>query len=184
METEVMKRTVRFSILGSFIVFLLGCEGSNIEYSYPRTGPGGIPTYEKHQSIFGSDGITLFQNDGGLSERNEGSAGIGVNSFLWRAALDTIAFMPLVSADPFGGVIITDWYAPPGSEGERFKINLFILGKALRSDGVRAKLFKQVRASNESWIDSSTSSDLDRELEDSILTRARQLRISSAPQVK
>ena len=179
-----MKQILRLSMLGCFGLLLFGCEGADIEYNYPRTGPGGIPTYEKHQSIFGSDGLTLFQNDGSLFQQNDQNTGIGVNSFLWRASLDTIAFMPLVSADPFGGVIITDWFGPSESIGERYKINVFILGKALRSDGVRAKVFKQKRGLNGDWIDSTTDEQLDRDLEDSILTRARQLRINSAPKAK
>ncbi len=44
--------------------------------------------------------------------------GIGVNSFLWPASLDTISFMPVNSANPFGGVIITDWHAPPETPGD------------------------------------------------------------------
>ncbi len=179
-----MKQILRLSMKGCFGLLLFGCEGADIEYNYPRTGPGGVPTYEKHESIFGSDGLTLFQNDGSLFQQNDQNTGIGVNSFLWRASLDTIAFMPLVSADPFGGVIITDWFGPPESKGERYKINVFILGKALRSDGVRAKVFRQKRDINGDWIDSATDEQLDRDLEDSILTRARQLRINSIPKAK
>jgi len=107
-----------------------------------------------------------------------------VNSFLWRASLDTVSFLPLRSADPFGGVIITDWYAPPDAAQERFKVNIFILDRALRSDGVRARVFKQQRRSDGGWDDARADDQLDRQLEDAILTRARELRIQILPQAK
>lgn len=160
------------------MVFLTGCSGADIEYEYPRSGPGGRPTYEKEEKIFGEDGFSLLGNNGGEQQASVGS-GIAVNSFLWRASLDTISFMPLASADPFGGVIITDWFSPPETPSERFKINIFILDRALRSDGVRAKVFKQNLTASGQWRDLSTEEKLDRDLEDAILTRARQLRIGS-----
>ena len=85
--------------------------------------------------------------------------------------------MPLASADPFGGVILTDWYSPPESENERFKINVFILSRELRSDGIRVRTFKQV-LKNGKWIDSDVTGETARQLEDTILTRARQLRVA------
>ena len=87
--------------------------------------------------------------------------------------------MPLSSADPFGGVIITDWYAPPETNGERFKVNLFILGRDLRADGVRARVFRQIADGNGSWNDATVQSQTSIDLENAILTRARQLRIAS-----
>lgn len=101
------------ALSGSFI--LSACGGPDVEYNYPRRGAGGVPTYEKEKAgIFGEGGLTIFNSEGDSSNKDGGgSSGIGVNSFLWRASLDTVAFMPLVSADPFGGVILTDWYGPP-----------------------------------------------------------------------
>jgi len=82
--------------------------------------------------------------------------GLGVNAYLWRGALDTLSFMPLQSADPFGGVIITDWYTPPASNGERFKATAYVLGRELRSDGVRVTIFRQV-LQNGQWVDAPVS---------------------------
>jgi hypothetical protein len=106
-----------------------------------------------------------------------GGTGIGVNAYLWRASLDTISFMPVASADPFGGVIITDWYSPPDSPEERFKINLYILGTELRADGLRASVFRQVKRNGE-WIDADVDSKTATELENAVLTRARELRVA------
>ena len=89
--------------------------------------------------------------------------------------------MPLSSADPFGGVIITEWYTPPESPKERFKLTVYILDTRLRADGVKVALFRQERGIDE-WEDSEASDVARTELEDAILTRARELRISSTVQ--
>tara|TARA_A100000164_G_scaffold229786_1_gene203849 strand:- start:24 stop:584 length:561 start_codon:yes stop_codon:yes gene_type:complete len=178
--THTTLKLLSIALSSSFI--LSACGGPDVEYNYPRRGAGGVPTYEKEKTgIFGEGGLTIFNSEGSSSDRNSGgSSGIGVNSFLWRASLDTVAFMPLISADPFGGVILTDWYGPPDSVNERYKITLFILGTTLRSDGVRAQVFKQKRSTGKGWKDASPDETLDRDLENAILTRARQLRITSA----
>ena len=151
-------------------------------------GLGGEATYrdetaEKYEetggSLLGNDRIGI-NNDGDRPDASGGDAGIGVNSYLWRASLDTVSFMPLASADPFGGVIITDWYSPPQSTNERFKINVYILGRDLRADGVRAAVFRQLRdPQSGSWIDATIEQQTPTDIENAILTRARQLRIAS-----
>lgn len=105
---------------------------------------------------------------------------IGVNSFLWRASLDTLSFMPLASVDPFGGVIITDWYTSPESPAERFKMNVYILDRRLRADGVKVAVFRQVRNAQSSWVDAAADPETAIKLENAILTRARQLKIDTA----
>jgi len=137
----------------------------------PKTDSNGQDQFSLMGALFGSANSS---NQGAA-----GQAGVGVNSFLWRASLDTVSFMPLASADPFGGVIITDWYSPPDQPAERFKVNVFILGRELRADGVRASVFHQKRDSAGQWseapVDTSTATDI----ENAILTRARQLRLST-----
>ena len=126
-------------------------------------------------SIFGDRGIVI----GGRDEPNDGSSGtsgMGVNAFLWRASLDTVAFMPLASADPFGGVIITDWYSPPESPSERFKVNVFILDRTLRADGVKVSVFRQVTGRSGGWSEAPADAKMATDLENTILTRARQIR--------
>ena len=104
---------------------------------------------------------------------------IGVNGYLWRATLDTLAFMPLVSADPYGGVIITDWYANPETPAERFKATVYILDTRLRADGLNVTVFKQARDAGGGWADAPVSAQTETEIENAILTRARQLRLSN-----
>jgi Domain of unknown function (DUF3576) len=103
---------------------------------------------------------------------------IGVNAWLWRASLDTLAFMPLVSADPYGGVIITDWYVNPEKPGERFKATVYILDSRLRADGLNVTVFKQVSGAA-GWVNTPTNPQTSTDIENAILTRARQLRLSS-----
>ena len=105
---------------------------------------------------------------------------IGVNSYLWRAAIDTVSFAPLLQANPNSGVIITDWYSPPEAPDSRFKANVFILDRQLRADGIKVTLFQQKRDANGGWVDAEVNRKTATDLEDAILTRARQLRIASA----
>ena len=117
---------------------------------------------------------------GGIDrEETSRGSGIGVNSFLWRASLDTLSFLPLAQADPFGGVIITDWYAPPESPSERFKVTVYILDTDLRSDGLRVAVFRQLRDSRSVWADSPVDERTAADLENAILSRAREMRIAS-----
>lgn len=124
--------------------------------------------------LTGDDGFVL--GGGKNDDTSISGSPIGVNSYLWRATLDTFSFMPLASADPFGGTIITDWYEDPKAPGERFKINALILDKTLRADGVKITVFKQ-KMDKGSWRDQKVDEKLARSLEDTILTRARELRV-------
>ena len=105
--------------------------------------------------------------------------GIGVNAYLWQASLQTLAFMPLASADPFGGVIITDWYTNPEAPNERFKVTVYILDTRLRADGLTVQVFKQLKGADGAWADASASNQTQVDFENAILTKARQLRLSN-----
>jgi len=100
---------------------------------------------------------------------------IGVNSYLWRAAVDTLSFAPLVTADSNGGVIVTDWYANPNSPGERVKLTVSIIDQDLRADALRVAASRQVNQ-NGVWVDAPVAAATVQKLEDIILTRARDLR--------
>ena len=100
---------------------------------------------------------------------------IGVNSYLWRAAVDTVSFAPLLQANANSGVIITDWYANPNTPNERFKFTVTILDKDLRADAVRVAALRQVNTSG-AWVEAPVQAATVQKLEDIILTRARDLR--------
>lgn len=136
-------------------------------------------TQQSGGSVFGPGGIF-----GSKDEKRKGidEPGVAVNAYLWRASLDTLSFMPLASADPFGGTIITDWYTLPESPDERFKINIRILGRALRADGVRASVFRQEKDATGGWVDAVVAEETATNLENAILVRARQMRIAQLGQ--
>lgn len=116
---------------------------------------------------------------GGSSRAAAAQPGIGVNAFLWRATLDTLAFMPLASADPYGGVIVTDWYVNPEKPDERFKATVYILDTRLRADGLNVTVNKQLRGPGGNWVDQASAAQTETDLENAILTKARQLRLSN-----
>ena len=120
-------------------------------------------------------GVTVGGGGGGGGRRD---AGIGVNSYLWRASLDTLNFMPLASADPFGGVIITDWYSAPTTPNERFKATVYILDTRLRADALNVSIFRQTN-NNGAWADATVDPDTEVQIENAILSRARELRLSN-----
>ena len=124
-------------------------------------------------------GCGMLRRTGTAGASRAAAPAIGVNSYLWRATLDTLAFMPLASADPYGGVVITDWYANPEKPDERFKATVYILDTRLRADGLNVTVFKQSRDASGAWIDAPLAGQTDTDIENAILTRARQLRLSN-----
>jgi len=139
------------------VLILAGCGSSNDGAREMDTGTSAIAS--------GSTRVTL-----------------GVNSYLWHASLDTLSFLPLVSADPFGGVIISEWYVAPTSPNERLKVTVYIMDRSLRADGLKVVVFRQTRNGNV-WQDAQASPDTAHKLEDSILTRARELRLATLGQI-
>ncbi len=145
-------------------------------YSPQNIGPGS----NVQGSLLGPQGLSL--NVLGNNRTAGGGAGagatLGVNAYLWRGALDTLSFMPLASADPFGGVIITDWWEPPQAPGERFKADCYILGRELSAGALRVAIFRQV-LTNGQWADAAVSPGTVSDIENRILDRARTLRSES-----
>lgn len=170
---------VRFATIAMGLGLLAGLQGCGSSRPNP-TAPNYIFVPGPDMgSIGGEDGGIIFGTDrnrrgGGGGPAGPGT-GIGVNAYLWRGALDTLGFMPLSSADPFGGVIITDWYTPQSSPNERFKATAYILSRDLRSDGVKVTIFRQV-LQNGHWVDAPVSPVTVSEIENKVLDRARRLR--------
>jgi hypothetical protein len=151
---------VRGAIVGAGLLALAACSGS---------GTNTLQTQE-------SGGFNPFKHG---SSASKDAPSIGVNGYLWRATLDTLSFMPLSSADPYGGVIITDWYTNPEKPDERFKCTVYILDSRLRADGLNVAVFKQNRDAQGAWIDAPAAGQTETDIENAILTRARQLRLSN-----
>jgi hypothetical protein len=137
------------------LVLLAGCGGRN---------PDSLAAPRNH----------LMDVDRGATGGDDQLRG-GVDAYLWRGALDTLSFMPFASADAVGGVILTDWYQPPSSKDERFKIVCYVLDRRLRSDALRVSVFRQVKQDGD-WVDTPPAANTVSDITSRILARARQLR--------
>ena len=162
--------------------FIRGASVLAIASSILITGCSMLPKRESagsRERVFASqeEGGGLFGFGRKRSSGPDTEAGIGVNSYLWRASLDTLSFMPLASADPWGGIIITDWYTNPEKPDERFKATIYILDTRLRADALNVAIFKQVNAGG-GWVDSAVTAQTETDIENAILTKARQLRLA------
>ena len=154
----------------------------------PATGPATAPTPFGHPfSRIALVGVLALALSGCVHHRKQHVAAalapsnittIGVNSYLWRASLDALSFMPLVQTDSAGGVIVTDWYANPSNPGERMKITVTILDRDLRSDALRVAASRQISQGG-LWVDAPVQAATVQRLEDVILTKARDLRRSA-----
>ena len=155
---------------------LAACSGKvDIDRTYPEKNSAGNGS--EIGSILGSDGFSLFDKQDEQTQTPKLADGAGVNSFLWRAALDTLSFIPLQSTDVRGGVIVTDWYSTLEAPNERIKVTVYILASNLRADALTVSSFKQ-RLQNGNWISLPQNEAMNRRLEDVILIKARELRIS------
>ena len=132
--------------------------------------------------LFGKGGISLGGIMGGNNQEQNMSAGmvaVSVNPFLWRAALETVDFMPLSSADQIGGTIITDWYSTSGNEKERCKLNIFITGVNLKTENLRVVSFCQ-EFRNPTWVNKKTEKENNIKIENAILNKAKKLKLQSS----
>jgi hypothetical protein len=171
LERATMRRTaVGLAIVLSATVAVGGLSGC-ASRSRVQTGP---QVYSQQQQRHGFLGLGRK----GPAANPDGDGSLGVNGYLWRAALDTMSFMPLQSADPYGGLIITEWYSLPEKADERFKATVYILDTRLRADGLNVALQRQTRAADGSWRDAVVSPQTETDLENAILTKARQLRVN------
>ena len=154
------------------IIFLLGlfsCASEN-QVAKNKEGPGSFITGKSEQ------GISLSAL-AGMSDKNSG-VGLPINALLWRASLDILSTIPLDDVDTFGGTIVTEWYQLNEASNERIKMTAFVLDRELRADGIRVIVYVQKRIGN-SWQDSGTDSEMSKQIEELILTRAREIRASS-----
>ncbi|MSP29861.1 MAG: DUF3576 domain-containing protein [Acetobacteraceae bacterium] len=173
-----MQTSTRLTMVSLLLPLVLAACGPS---RYVQEDEYNDSRYARGGNLFGDTGLVFGvggkDGTGGTGGTNDGGA-LGVNAYLWRGALDTLSFMPLASADPFGGVIITDWYEPPTAAGERFKATAYILGRQLRADGVRVTIFRQILQGGR-WIDAPISQATIGEIENKVLSRARELRVQT-----
>jgi len=156
---------MRFALLIALLLGLAACSGGQTPPA-KETGPGSILTGKAEQGLSLTDLAGIGGGD---------SSGLPINALLWRASLDIIATIPLDDVDTFGGTIVTEWYQLSASADERIKLAIFVLDRELRSDGIRVVVYVQNKSGN-IWQDSGTDADLGKQIEELILTRAREIR--------
>ncbi|HEU0221857.1 MAG TPA: DUF3576 domain-containing protein [Paracoccaceae bacterium] len=171
---SVTSRAVTVTALLAVLAGVAACSGEpgeptiNTRRELARRGLG--------DDSIGTDGSSVRELF--VSENEPGTGqNLRVNKYLWRGALDTLSFLPLASTDPFSGVIVTDWGTTNASPDERFKVSVFISNERLTSDTLRVAVFREVR-NDTGWVSAPVQAEVPRQIEDSILTRARQLRIA------
>ena len=138
-----------------------------MEYAENKMASGG--------GLFGKKGVDLLNQD-----KQTASIGVGmpINPYLWKASLETISFMPLSSADPFAGLIITDWYSQ-NNTNERCKLNIFIRGVELKTSNLKVNSFCQTLSDTNNWIGDETDIDINAQIENAILNKAKKLKLST-----
>ncbi len=166
------KMTGRAGLMLLGALALAGCESSGSTRAYTGTprNPGGPVATEAYRP--GGPRSDFVQG----SDTAQRAASVQVNRFAWRAALDTISFMPLASSDPYGGAIATDWYASRANPNERLRVNILVGGPELRSDSVRVTVFRQERRGGRGdWANVTVDPSVAQNLESVIIQRAREI---------
>lgn len=182
-----MKSAVKTIIASAGALFLVtACSG---DYGAKEdTASGNGPASQREEdSLFGNEGLSLSSVSSGSifsgsSDDQQGGGALPVNKFLWQASLDTLAFLPLSSTDPFTGVIATDWGSTPDAPGERFKVTSYILSPTLAASSLKVAVFREERNEDGLWVPAAVNPETALKIEDAILTRARQIRIASLEQ--
>lgn len=149
---------------------------SSIKTTAPEVNPTDMP---KGPGLFSGESGNILSAFKKNAQGAETGGNIGVNIFLWRASLENLSFMPIKTADSNGGVIATDWYTSPDKPHEKVRANVLILGKKLQASALQVTLFKQIQDAKGNWADAPTNAATARALEDTILTKARALRVQS-----
>ncbi len=186
----MIKKCILFCLL---CVYLNACSGIDIEEPQPYVTEQGDRIRQQNGTIHGNqEGFVLYstrleETTGSRETTDDTNNGDPVasidptgtvNPYLWQASLESLDFMPLAQADLSGGVIITDWYAPQETPEERFKVTVYILDPALRADAFKVTVFRQID-SVKGWVDASVDKGTAVGLEENILTRARELRLTT-----
>lgn len=161
----------KLSLIIMLLATVVACSGNTEKGSYPKS-----PEEREQERIGRLTGEGLMM---GKKRRSQATESINVNSYIWRASLDKIYFMPIVSADPFGGTIITDWYKASADAREQFKVSIVIIGNELRSDAVKVSVYKKKLLSNGKWSEQEFDHKVATEIEEAILLRAREIKIGN-----
>lgn len=151
---------------------------NSFAYKKPDLGKGNKSSRERREDKTRGHLLNepLFST-ASSNKRNE-TSGIGVNTYLWKASMEILSFLPKKTVDPFGGNIITEWYSFPEAPNERLKIEVIIVGRTLSSEGVKVSIFREKKTSKGDWITAAVDSDTPLKFEETILSRAREIKVA------
>ena len=178
-----MGRMTSFAIRSACMALLLATAGCGDDRFSQNTSPAstdlGDPNSFESRRARGGSVLDIFglQASVGPDRQRDPMGTTNVNRFLWRASLDTLSFLPIASTDPFTGVIATDWGTVTETDTERFRVTAFVTSAELTPESVRVAVYREVRQPNGAWVSAPVAAETPRQIEDSILLRARQLRV-------
>lgn len=172
-----MKNTYKRRFFLSIICSLLFIQNYALAVNEDYPEVEAISKMEEMGSIVGEEGLVF--RPGRIKNESTKTQEIKINSYLWKASIETLSNTPLASVDSYGGVIITDWHSPNNKPNFRFKISVFIKDNVISPDAVEVKIFEQI-LKNDNWVNTTNSPNLALSLEDKILRRARELYIGEA----
>ena len=174
---------IRIPIGLAVAILVTACDGRDYSAKKdvgPKSGPAN--RYDPDgESVFGEGGFTFGKLAGGElfgNEKEAAGSATAVNKYLWQASLDTLSFLPLASTDPYTGVIATEWSATETAPDERFKVTVYLTSPELAATSVNVAVYRQVRNNSGSWIQTAVDPATPGQLEEAILTRARQIRVT------
>lgn len=174
LQKKLKNNTALFSL-----VILAGCAGAKPLEKLPE-GREQVRK-ENFGQLFGSEALVFGKSNPSYSLEG-GAMGMSANPYIWRAALETVSFMPLASADSVGGVIVTDWYSSATSKSERLKLTIYITDRQLRADAIKVTIHKEALRDG-AWVAATSDPATARQLEDIILSKARDLKIQKTKTV-
>lgn len=163
-------------------ILLMGCSQDTSSLPELETPVGREQSRRSaNGKVFGTDFFLFGSPKHNHSSTAKATLSPTVNTFLWQASLDVLSFAPLAAADSKGGVIVSDWYTAPNTPNERIKVTIYISSQQLRADALKVTIHKQIRGKTD-WVNATTDTSVATEIEDLILSRARQLRVKSLNQ--
>jgi hypothetical protein len=173
-------KTIKIFVLILSLLFLTNC-GDALKFrkvdakEYPPD-----PKLRVQKNIEEGRGFRLMGN----SNNNNTNYNFASSNPLWRATLDTLDFMPLVSANYSGGIVITDWYSENNSPNQAIKISIRFLTNEIRSDALDINIFVKECNSNLACQVNQSDGDLRMELASNILKKAALYEKNFAEQYK
>ncbi len=179
-ETSEKKDTSDLYAKSAQIDEIIKRSGTKFDPDNPKTLADAENRLRTGGGLFGKKGITFdfLTDEKNTNKTQSASIGLPINSVLWKSSLEVINFMPISSADPFAGVIITEWYSSPNTHDQRCKLNVFIKGATLKTQNLEVNSFCQKKEGS-SWVDVANNEDDDLKIENAILKQAKKIKLSS-----